>query len=276
MRHRLPALQALRSKASFASPVPILAVIAGVLVLVDYARRRRRGADPLGVRPVGALPDTLIALLCGALLWFLAREGLYFFVAGSQFLRDGGFAANVLISTALNFVIALALLRSALGGTRRPSLSSPGLVVAGALAGLVVFALQVPIGLAIQQVCAYLGGEIPRQEIVTQAQRAHGAEAMTFAVGAIVLAPFAEEVFFRGILLPAVARSAGERRALFIQALAFGAIHVNAWHMWPLALPLAVVGWCSGWLYLRTGSLAPSIVLHAAFNAINFAALRLA
>ena len=161
----------------------ILALIAGVVVLLDYARRRRRGDDPLGPRPTGELPDTTIALVVGVLMWFLLREGLYLVVAGSHFLHDGGFAANVLVSTAMNFIIALVLLRWATRGTRRPALAESRLLVAGALAGLVVFALQVPIGYAIQQACTLFDCEIPKQEIVAQARLANGWEALTFAVG---------------------------------------------------------------------------------------------
>jgi membrane protease YdiL (CAAX protease family) len=132
-----------------------------------------------------------------------------------------------------------------------------------------------PLGHAIQAVYDHFGRPVPRQEIVDQALGAHGLEVIVFAVSAIVLAPFSEEVFFRGTLLPAIGRSIGPHRANLLQAMIFGAIHiVDRPEQWPLAIPLALVGWCAGWIYLRTASLAAPILLHATFNAINFAAMR--
>ena len=84
----------------------------------------------------------------------------------------------------------------------------------------------------------------------------------------------AEEVFYRGILLPALARAMPLRRALVVQALLFGFVHV--WQVpaaWPLSLALALVGWAAGWLYVRTGSLGAAILLHAVFNALQLALL---
>jgi membrane protease YdiL (CAAX protease family) len=105
---------------------------------------------------------------------------------------------------------------------------------------------------------------------------ATGLDLAVRAVAAIALAPFAEEVFFRGILLPAAARSMGPARGLLLQAAVFGLIHCwSQWEAWPLAIPLAGVGWLAGWLYLRTGSLAVPVVMHATFNAANFVALRM-
>jgi uncharacterized protein len=107
---------------------------------------------------------------------------------------------------------------------------------------------------------------------VAAAATAQGLQLLAFALCAIVLAAFAEEVFFRGILLPFAARVVGIRAGLVVQAVMFAAVHlIGDPGIWPLAVPLAVVGWVCGWLYVRTGSLAVPIVAHATFNAINFA-----
>jgi membrane protease YdiL (CAAX protease family) len=137
-----------------------------------------------------------------------------------------------------------------------------------------MFAAQYAIGHAITTAYDLIGRKLPEQAIVEEARRASGGDALVYLLGAVVIAPFAEEVFFRGILLPAVSRATGVRTALALQAVLFGLIHVQgAWSTWPLAIPLAVLGWCAGFVYLRTGSLAVPVLLHATFNALNLAAL---
>lgn len=79
---------------------------------------------------------------------------------------------------------------------------------------------------------------------------------------AVVLAPVAEEVLFRGVALPALARCMGAFKASLLVSFLFAAIHFNVAGfpvLFTLGLALAVA-------YLRTGSLLVSIVLHMTFN----------
>ncbi len=254
----------------------LLLALPGLAVLGWYVARRRAGSDPLGDWPNGALPDTTVAFVGGMAAWLFAQGFLPGLLAGTDLGRDGG-AALVSLATALvNVLIAVALLPSASRGTRKPRLSPGAILAAGALGALVVLTAQVALGLAIESAAQALDYEIPAQAIVESAQRASGAEVVTFGVSAVVLAPFAEEIFFRGVMLPALARIMDGPAAILLQAVCFGAIHVGALNTWPLAIPLAFVGWAAGWIYVRTGSLAAPIALHAAFNAINFALLRTA
>jgi membrane protease YdiL (CAAX protease family) len=259
-------------------PIPFIAlVVLGFAILVDYVRRVRAGRDPLGPQPPGDLPDTVVPLLVGVLGWLLIAALAGFFLSGSESLRRGGAAAEILLGTGMNLVVALALVEWAVRGTRRPLLPAWKLVAAGVCGGVVVFAAQYAIGHAIEVAYDVIHAEMPKQGIVEQAQMASGLDLVVFVVTAVVMAPFAEEVFFRGILLPAASRVVGERAAVVVQALVFGGIHfVDTPSALPLAIPLAVVGWFAGRLYVRTGSLAAPIALHVAFNAINFAALRTA
>src|SRR6185295_9638761 len=135
---------------------------------------------------------------------------------------------------------------------------------AGVGGGLAMFSVEVVFAGIVDVVCGALRIPQPKQEIVELARHARGSDAALFALTAVVLAPFAEEVFFRGLLLPVATRVAGVRWGLVLQAAAFGALHVvGDWRNAAIALPLAVVGWFSGRLYLRTGSLAVCIVMHA-------------
>ncbi len=87
--------------------------------------------------------------------------------------------------------------------------------------------------------------------------------------GTIFVAPFGEEVIFRGILYPAMKRRFSRQIALWSTACLFGAIHLNLSGFVPLTL-LAVV---LALLYEYTGNLLAPIAVHCVFNAANFVAL---
>ena len=79
-----------------------------------------------------------------------------------------------------------------------------------------------------------------------------------------VLGPVAEEVFFRGFLLTALARSMGPIPAMVVSSAVFGAAHGNI----AVMIPLFVTGLLLSWLYLRTRSIWPPAVAHIAQNVI--------
>lgn len=83
-------------------------------------------------------------------------------------------------------------------------------------------------------------------------------------VMAAVLAPVAEECFFRGILQTFLTDMLRSRRlAILLSAVAFGLVHFPQ----PYAVPaMIVLGVMLGYLYDRTGALISPIVVHVAFN----------
>ena len=93
-----------------------------------------------------------------------------------------------------------------------------------------------------------------------------------------VLAPFYEEILFRGFALRVWWTTHGTRTAIVRSSLLFVAAHVLfvGGDSFQEALSLAFVGgvvrlpvaFVLGWLYVRTGSLWAPIGLHAAFNAV--------
>ncbi len=82
----------------------------------------------------------------------------------------------------------------------------------------------------------------------------------------VILAPVMEEMLFRGILLEAVRSKYSSGRAIVVSALMFGVIHfipqqvVNAF----------VIGLILGYIYVRTDSLWPVIIIHALNNAMAY------
>lgn len=89
---------------------------------------------------------------------------------------------------------------------------------------------------------------------------------------AVVGAPFSEEILFRGFLLPPLAKTRfGFLGASLFTSLVWAAIHGYSWQG---AAEIFMVGLAFSYLLWRTGSIIPSIILHALFNlaavAVNF------
>jgi membrane protease YdiL (CAAX protease family) len=84
-----------------------------------------------------------------------------------------------------------------------------------------------------------------------------------------VVAPIAEEFFFRGYFFPALRNWKGLWPAALITGLVFGAIHAGSAPVGYL-VPLGIFGTLLCFLYARTGSLYPCMALHCLNNSIAF------
>ena len=84
---------------------------------------------------------------------------------------------------------------------------------------------------------------------------------------AAVLAPLAEEIFFRGLVQSALRRYfRSPWLAICIASLAFALVHRPYWHTMPALFVLSIA---LGYNYERCGRLYPSILMHTIFNAVN-------
>jgi membrane protease YdiL (CAAX protease family) len=81
-------------------------------------------------------------------------------------------------------------------------------------------------------------------------------------LGAVVLAPLGEEIFFRGWVWGAVRHQGSAVAAVLVSGFAFAAYHLDPAHALAL-LPLAL--WLS-WLRWATGSIVPCILAHGLNN----------
>jgi membrane protease YdiL (CAAX protease family) len=77
----------------------------------------------------------------------------------------------------------------------------------------------------------------------------------------VVIAPLAEEAFFRGFVFAGLRPRLGVVGAALISAAVFGAVHLSLGTF----LPVAFLGLLLAMLYATTGSLYPGIIAHA-FN----------
>ena len=104
----------------------------------------------------------------------------------------------------------------------------------------------------------------------------HGTGYVIVAVLTVVGAPFFEELFFRGVLLRALARLfgtvggwVGPALAIVITGVLFGLAHAESLQL----LGLAVFGIILSAVSYRTGRLGMNMVAHASFNLVAVAAV---
>jgi CAAX protease family protein len=93
--------------------------------------------------------------------------------------------------------------------------------------------------------------------------------AVLAGVFVIGIAPLAEEFFFRGFLFQAMRKSWGVWLAAPASGLVFGAIHFEPDKL----VPLAILGTALAFVFHRTRSLWPCVMLHALNNTIAFIVL---
>jgi len=89
-----------------------------------------------------------------------------------------------------------------------------------------------------------------------------------------ILVPVAEEIVFRGAILRVLLDFFGKKMhwiAILISALVFGAAHMNLAQF----LHATLLGLLLGWLYYRTGSIFPGIVLHWVNNTVAYVVSKL-
>jgi len=84
------------------------------------------------------------------------------------------------------------------------------------------------------------------------------------AITAVIVAPLAEEVFFRGFLFPAIGRRYGLGWGVVVSGALFSIAHLGSGGL----VPAFILGILLAWLYWKTGSLWPCILTHFAYNSL--------
>lgn len=142
--------------------------------------------------------------------------------------------------------------------------------------GMVGLGVAVGIGVAIVSyilnivVVLLVGVEDPVQQQLLQDALAGGLPLVLVALLAVVVAPFVEEVIFRGVLFRALADRINLPVGLVLSAGIFAGIHIEVLASQPFALVgLFTVGFLLAWAYHLTGNLTVPILGHAVFNAIS-------
>jgi membrane protease YdiL (CAAX protease family) len=95
--------------------------------------------------------------------------------------------------------------------------------------------------------------------------------AFTMIILGGILIPVAEEVFFRGVLYRWMRQYSGRWLAIIASSLIFGALHGDI----AVAFATFIMGIVLAWFYEYSGSLWPSILIHATNNTIKLVLLYL-
>lgn len=245
----------------------ILAAPAGALVCVTAALFILSRPWPFE-KFVRNLVTLLICVYCGFFLVWLGTR------SDTQAAVSDDSTSRIIIGV-LSFQGAALLLihfflrehqlswREAFGFLNRPKQA----VLMGLTAGIAA----VPIGWSLQMLSGltmdFFNIQSPEQEAIHILRTSSlGFNRIVLAITAIVLAPLAEEILFRGILYPVIKQAGFPRLALWLSALLFGAIHTNL----ATFVPLTIFAIALVWLYERTDNLLASITAHSLFNTVNF------
>jgi membrane protease YdiL (CAAX protease family) len=88
-------------------------------------------------------------------------------------------------------------------------------------------------------------------------------------VAAVLAAPLAEEMFFRGFLFQGLRQRFGWNKAALLSAAAFSAMHLQLASL----LPTFLMGYLFAFVYNRSNSLWPSVILHFLINSFGMCAM---
>lgn len=102
----------------------------------------------------------------------------------------------------------------------------------------------------------------PTLKALAQEQLSFGRTVVLW-IGAAVVAPFAEELFFRGVLQNFLCNHIRTGAAVLTTSAAFALVHLSQPHALPALFFLSVL---LGVVYLRTASLFAPMLIHALFN----------
>jgi membrane protease YdiL (CAAX protease family)/uncharacterized RDD family membrane protein YckC len=167
--------------------------------------------------------------------------------------------AATLIGVALAFATRSTSLVSALNelGVRRFARSALG-VAAVTYVAYLIFAV------------IYNAFVHPEQEDITRDLGLDDGGGGAFVAGALIVAaaPLSEEIFFRGFIFGGLRRRLPMWAAAAIAGAVFGVLHYTGPDSIGVVPQLAVLGVLLAWLYERTGSLWPPIILHVANNGL--------
>lgn len=192
--------------------------------------------------------------------------------------------AQTAVEAALGYVFALliaigglALVRkkqidkSAIGLGRLPSWSDIGLGILSVLPYYLLAAAVVWVGVSVLQVIdPTVGQEIAFKNVSTRL------DYMLVFITFVVVAPFAEELLFRGYFLGKLSDYWGKWLAVIATAIIFGLLHLPGFTedgvvwQWGAAADTFTMGLVAGILRQLSGSIWAGVLLHSIKNAVAF------
>jgi membrane protease YdiL (CAAX protease family) len=167
---------------------------------------------------------------------------------------SGVFAATGITFSVVRFREPL----SSLGFNKTSSLKPYLFAVAMWIVGLSVLMFWV-------QALVWFGVDVlvPPDTATQALDRANGSIIATILLVGII-GPMAEEIFFRGFVLPGLVKKFGIIWALVISSVVFGLFHIDPGTI----VPTFTLGLALGWVYIKTGSIWPAMFAHGLHNTV--------
>jgi membrane protease YdiL (CAAX protease family) len=139
-----------------------------------------------------------------------------------------------------------------------------GKAVAAIFGGITMTVMSLTLGFLLQR---WTPKELPVESFFNTTTSAYAVAAF-----GIFVAPFVEELFFRGFLYPALARRIGVAASVVLTAIGFALLHQGQLgHAWAPLLVLFIVGTCLTIVRALTKSVAMTVLMHMSYNTTLFA-----
>lgn len=227
-----------------------------------------------GKRSFGNVMIGILKCLAYLAVWFIIQLAVTFFAEIAIILANRGAsldkitelvnAKGVEITLLSNLVMILAFsifyrirksnLTNAIRLNRMPSYFTFSAVLLG-------ISLQIIVVLIVNIVATAFPDLLKQFEDVNSSLSNHEMSfVMVLSVG--IIAPIAEEMLFRGLILNKLNQNMNKWIAIVISALIFGIAHgsvIGFIYTFP-------IGFIMGWLYIKFDSVLPSILFHMSFN----------
>jgi membrane protease YdiL (CAAX protease family) len=258
------------------SGLPAFAALAVLVVLTAVSLRFYlplagrvlvRGEGRVGDAWVGTI-DGLVAIVLVAWFAMMGRNALS--GEGNRAVEFGHILSGAVIYASLViFLAGLLVYRD-----RRPvdvfGLGALGFTRA-LWRSLLMLAAAYPLLMLVQaMVYGAAGAEMSPQDVVQFLQNAETPrDRLAVLAMAVVVAPVAEEMIFRGYLYPVGKKYAGAFASMVVTSLLFAVLHGHAGSI-PALFTLAM---CLGLAYEKSGTLIVPMIMHAVFNAVSVTAI---
>lgn len=258
------------------SGLPAFAALAVLVVLTAVSLRFYlpltgrvfvRGDGRVGDSWVGSV-DALVAIVLVAWFVMMGRDALT--GQGDRTVEFGHIVSGAVIYASIVIFVAGLLIYRNLPPSEVFGLGSMGFTRALGRSLLCLGAAYPLLVLVQAMVYGVAGGEMSPQDVVEFLRNAETPrDRLAVLAMAVVVAPVAEEMIFRGYLYPVGKKYFGAFVSMAATGLLFAVLHGHTGSI-PALFTLAM---CLGLAYEKSGTLLVPMIMHAVFNAVSVTAI---
>lgn len=232
----------------------IVVCVTGLAPLAYLVRRHAKGRPVLRPCP-GAFPRSRPMVLGLFALAYYVLYGLAGWAVVTENPAPTAALAGVLATLAAGAVLYVVAVRRVFSPQGKPAERIGR--------GFLVLWAAMPLLYGLFLVLQWLGFEEPQPAIEWLAERRAGWQLV--ALHAVLVAPVAEEICFRGLLYPALRQLRGPGYAIVMTAVIFGLVHALP----AVVVPMVLFGLVMACLGETNGSIVPCLLGHIAFNGLT-------